>query len=83
MHRPVLAAGSGVHACMRCGTATCTHAVGDEGRYTGRASYAYIADPVSEALLDWLAQWPRVSVRQTPYDGWLRPPGLRRDEAAP
>lgn len=79
-HRPVLASGSGVHACMRCGTVTCTHTVGDEGRYTGAFWIAYIVDEVPNALLNWLGQWPRVTLRAAPFDGWIRPLGLSRDE---
>jgi hypothetical protein len=79
-HRRVLAFSSGVSACMRCGTVTCTHTVGDEGRYTGASWIAHIVDEVPSDLLHWLALWPRVAVRTVPYDGWPRPLGLSLDE---
>lgn len=78
-HRSVLARGSGVHACLRCGTVTWTHTAGDDGRHTGNAWTVFIAEDVSDSLWQWLACWPRVHVRHHDLSGWLRPAGLRRD----
>lgn len=80
LHRPVLALGTGVHACMRCGVVTCAHAIGDDGRHTGDAWTRYIVDDVPVAMLRWLALWPRVTVHQSLHEPWDCPPGLRRDE---
>lgn len=80
LHRSVLTRGSGVHACLRCGTVTYTHTVGDDGHHTGNAWTAFIVEDVSEALLRWLACWPRVHVRHHDLSGWMRPAGLRRDD---
>ena len=41
LHRAVLIEFLGVNACLRCGTVTCSRAVGDEGRYTGNSWQAY------------------------------------------
>ncbi len=78
-HRAVLAPGTGVHACLHCGTVTYTHPIGDDGRHTGNAWTAFIVEEVSDVLLRWLARWPRVHVRHHDLSGWLRPAGLRRD----
>lgn len=80
LHRSVLTRGSGVNACLRCGTVTYTHTVGDDGHHTGNWWTAFIVEDVSEALWRWLARWPRVHVRHHDLSGWLRPAGLRRDE---
>lgn len=79
LHRPVLSLGAGVNACMRCGTVTCTHAIGDDGRFTGDSWTAYVVDDVPAPLVAWLAQWPRVAVRQQVFDRWPTPAGLSRD----
>jgi hypothetical protein len=78
-HRNVLASGTGVHACLRCGTVTYTHPIGDDGRHTGNAWTAFIVEEVSDVLARWLARWPRVHIRHHDLSGWLRPAGLRRD----
>jgi hypothetical protein len=80
LHRSVLSSGSGVHACMRCGTVTYTQPIGDDGRHTGNAWTAFIVEELSDALWRWLSRWPRVQVRHHDLSGWLRPAGLCRDE---
>jgi hypothetical protein len=81
LHRPVLSIGAGVNACMRCGTVTCTHAIGDDGRYTGDSWTAYVVDDVPASIVVWVAQWPRVARRQQVFDRWPTPAGLSRDVA--
>jgi hypothetical protein len=76
LHRPVLVEYAGVNACMRCGTVTCTHSEGDDGRYTGNAWSVRIADAVSDTLLDWLSRWPRVVVRNRGAYRWMTPDAL-------
>lgn len=80
LHRPVLALGTGVSACMRCGVVTVTHTIGDDGRHTGSDWVNYVVDDVNPLMLEWLAQWPRVTVRRHDLDGWPRPAGLHRNE---
>ena len=80
MHRSVLVHGAGVHACMRCGTITCTHVVGDDGHHTGTVWLAHIVDDVSDQLLEWLARWPRIVYRRRDLHRWPIPAGLTRDE---
>jgi hypothetical protein len=70
LHRAVLIEFLGVNACLRCGTVTCSRTVGDEGRYTGNSWHAYLAVPVSPPVLDWLSQWPRVTVRRHGLHRW-------------
>lgn len=79
LHRSVLAAGTGVHACMRCGTVTYTQAIGDDGRHTGNAWTAYVVQDLPRRVMEWLARWPRVTVRHHDLSGWSRPAGLRRN----
>ncbi|MBL0172017.1 MAG: hypothetical protein IPP90_15095 [Gemmatimonadaceae bacterium] len=80
LHRPVLVEGAGVNACLRCGTVTCTHSIGDDGRHTGDSWHAYIADAVSGPLLDWLSRWPRVTVRHRLVNRWPTPAGLSQHD---
>jgi hypothetical protein len=62
-HRQVYPAGRhNVSACLRCGACTVTRTVGDDGRFTGDAWTAYWTVPTSQALVDWLACFPRVSI---------------------
>ena len=70
LHRAVLIEFSGVNACMRCGTITCTRVIGDDGRHTGDSWHAYLAVAVSPSVLDWLARWPRVTVRRHGLNRW-------------
>ena len=79
-HRPVLHPGSGVSACLRCGTVTCSHTIGDDGRFTGTSWHASVVDDISAPVLHWLALWPRVIVRASASDAWYHPPGLRQEE---
>jgi len=79
LHRPVLTTGTGVHACMRCGTLTYTQAIGDDGRHTGNVWTSYVVQDLPKRLSEWLARWPRVTVRHHDLSGWSRPAGLRRD----
>lgn len=80
MRRSVLVHGAGVHACMRCGTVTCTHVEGDDGHHTGKAWLVHIVDDVSDALLEWLARWPRIVYRRRDLNRWIMPGGLTKDE---
>ncbi len=80
LHRPVLALGTGVNACLRCGTVTYSQTIGDDGRHTGEAWHAYVVEGISDRLRHWLGRWPRVCVRRHDLSGWSRPAGLRRDE---
>ena len=62
-HRAVWPGGQlGVNACLRCGTVTVTRQVGDDGRFTGDAWTAYWAEPTPQAIVDWLARFPRVAM---------------------
>jgi hypothetical protein len=70
LHRAVLIEFLGVNACLRCGTVTCSRSVGDDGRYTANSWHAYLAVPVSTPVLDWLSQWPRVTVRRHGLHRW-------------
>lgn len=80
MHRAVLIEFTGVNACLRCGTVTCTRSVGDDGRFTGDSWQAFIAVAVSQEVLEWLAQWPRMQVRRHLSHRWPMADGLgRRD----
>ena len=79
-HRAIWPPGSlSVHACLKCGAATVTRAVGDDGRFTGDAWTAYWTAPMPQHLVDWLARFPRVSVN---YPGarwrWPMPASLVR-----
>ena len=52
----------GVNACLSCGTVTVTRQVGDDGRHTGNAWTAYWTVPTPQAIVDWLAQFPRMHI---------------------
>ena len=51
-----------VSACLRCGTATVTRQIGDDGRFTGDAWTAYLTVPVAQQTVDWLARFPRAAI---------------------
>ena len=62
-HRALLpAALLPTHACLRCGTVTCTRSVGDDGRFSGEVFQAYFTITLDPAVIAWLAQWPRVQI---------------------
>ena len=66
-HRPLLSARSeySVHACLRCGTVTCTRSLGDDGRFTGDAWHINRTIALSDQALEWLAHVPRIKVDYT------------------
>lgn len=57
----LLDAANGLHACMRCGAVSCTEALGDDGRGGGEPHTVYRSVALPEAVLPWLARWPRVA----------------------
>jgi len=69
-HRPVLIEFNGVNACLRCGTVTCTRTVGDDGRFTGDSWQTNLAVAIAPEVLEWLAQWPRVTVHRHASNRW-------------
>lgn len=80
LHRPVSIESTGVNACLRCGTVTCTRSVGDDGRHTGNAWQSFLAVPVSPDLIEWLAEWPRLTIRRHQSHRWPMSDGLgKRD----
>ena len=63
LHRAVWPlAQPGVNACLGCGAVTVTRQVGDDGRHTGNAWTAYWTVPTPQAIVDWLGQFPRMSI---------------------
>ncbi|MEQ1690423.1 MAG: hypothetical protein ABMA00_04010 [Gemmatimonas sp.] len=66
-HRPLLSARGeySVHACLRCGTVTCTRSLGDDGRFSGDAWHINRTIGLSDQALDWLAHVPRIKVDYT------------------
>lgn len=71
-HREVLPARSelSVYACLRCGTATCTRSIGDDGRFTGNSWQDNLIVALPEAALRWIADWPRVKMDYTTHCRW-------------
>ena len=62
-HRALLPASHlSIHACLRCGTVTSTECIGDDGRFTGEASWVYRTIALAPQLTAWLGYWPRVKM---------------------
>lgn len=80
LHRPVSIESTGVNACLRCGTITCTRSVGDDGRHTGNAWQCFLTVPVSRDLIAWLAEWPRLTIRRHLSHRWPMSDGLGKRE---
>ena len=66
-HRPLLAPihEYSVHACLRCGTVTCTRTIGDDGRFTGNAWYVNKTVELGHRAVQWLADVPRIKEDHT------------------
>ena len=71
-HRELLPARGelSVHACLRCGTVTCSRSIGDDGRFTGNAWQENLTVALSEPVHRWIACWPRVKVDYTAHSRW-------------
>ena len=71
-HRELLPARGelSVHACLRCGTVTCSRSIGDDGRFTGNAWQENLIVALPDAAHRWISNWPRVKQDYSAHSRW-------------